>query len=114
MYTLIEIKNSEIHGKGVFAKVDIKKDTELVCDIITIPFNNLSDELKQYHYPYSRINIHTVSLCMGFGSFFNHSVTPNIRVYLMNKELLTKTFKTIKDINKGDELFLDYGYKLEL
>jgi hypothetical protein len=82
-YDKIVVKDSKVHGKGIFAKEDIKKNTEYLYCIIK------------------------------YGSFYggepliylNHSFDPNIK----NTRIGSKIYgKTIKDIKKGDELTSNY------
>jgi SET domain-containing protein len=101
MYNLIEIKKSNIHGKGVFAKTFIPKNTQLYCDIIEIEKNILN----KYQYPWNG-NIKCV--CVGFGSFFNSSNKPNVKINKIDKINLIKYFITLKNIQKGEELTLNY------
>lgn len=104
MYKDIEIRNSKIHGKGVFAKNFIPKGTLLTCDVLVLNERPLS--IKNYFYPWEGIEH---SLCMGFGSYFNHSLTPNVRIKSINKRKLTKTFIILKDIEVGEELTIKYS-----
>jgi SET domain-containing protein len=101
---MIKVSFSKIHGRGVFAAWPIPKGTELECDVLL--FDNEAQSLKTWSYPWSRNHY---SVCMGFGSFLNHSEIPNVKIERIDKEKLTKTFKVIKDINEGEELFLNYG-----
>ena len=106
MYELIEIKFSKIQGKGVFAKQNIIKGTKLCCDVILI---DNSTVLKEYQYPWHK-NIS--SICIGFGSYFNHSHNPNVKIYRVDKNKLTKTFITLKPISAGEELLIEYNKNL--
>jgi len=102
MYELIEIKESPIHGKGIFAKKNIHKATTLTCDVLI--FEN-EEVLSKYEYPWTK---GTYCLCIGFGSFFNHSITPNVKILSIDKEKLTKTFIVLNDIKSGEELTICY------
>lgn len=104
MYKLFEIKNSNIHGKGVFSLVDIPIGTKLTCDVMIIDKKNKT--FDEYHYPW--LSPKYDSICMGFGNYFNHSIEPNVKILSIDKINLTKTFVTIKKISKNEELFLKY------
>lgn len=106
MYELVEVKSSPIHGKGVFAKLSIPKGTEFVCDILVLDMRTKGSYLHQYTFPYGGKRLS--SLCIGFPNFLNHSTDPNITIHSMDKEKLTKTFKTTKDIEVGEEITLYY------
>ena len=100
------IKKSDVHGKGVFASADIPLGTKLVCGILKIPKTNTPLELKLYTYPF---DISYNSICIGFGNFFNHRETPNIKVHELNKINMTITFIVLSDIKENSELFLYYN-----
>ena len=70
-------------------------------DVILVNDNILSD----YQYPWLA---KTKSICMGFGSFFNHSIEPNIQILKIDKIKLRKYFIILRDIKKGEELLLKY------
>lgn len=102
MYKQIEIKSSPVHGKGVFSTTRIKAGTELTCDVIKIDPNYL----YRYHYPYGDKKDDFV-ICIGFGSFLNHSRNPNIKFVTITDDFVAH-FTTIRDIKKGEELMLKY------
>ena len=101
---MIKVDFSQIDGRGVFATQKVDVGTELVCDVML--FENDNKHLIKWSYPWSKTHF---SFCVGFGSFFNHNDTPNVKIKSIDKEKLTKTFVVIKEVNKGDELFLNYG-----
>ena len=116
--TFVTIKPSAIHGIGVFALVDIpqgcttmfsKEEGEWVElsfeEVEQLPGHSkalvenfcLFDEVK-YFVPAHGFKALDVSL------FLNHSDQPNI--VSVNDGAY---FETIRDIKKGEELFVDYG-----
>ena len=112
----IEVKKSPIHGYGVFAKEDIKKDEILEeCHFISLPKDNkylnafiqLSDlidfvfvfpkgkDFKEWAWP------------LGNGCIYNSSPNSNADWEIdENKRLFI--FKSIKDIKKGNEICTNY------
>jgi len=58
-------------------------------------------------YPRSE-NWTTHALVMGYGSYYNHSETPSVD-WKTNEEDRTFIFFSLRDINKGEELFINYG-----
>jgi SET domain-containing protein len=104
MYTNIEIRKSSIHGKGVFAKNFIPVGTLMCCDVLVL--RDKPVELRNYSYPWRSVE---TSLCMGFGSYFNHSQEPNVKIKSIDTENLTKTFITLRDIACGEELTIRYS-----
>lgn len=101
---MVEVRNSPVHGRGVFAKVVIRKGTELSNDVILVGL----DVVNQHVYPWSSYNH---SICAGFGSFFNHSEMPNMRISGISKERLKKYFVSLRDIQVNEELFIKYSNK---
>lgn len=84
----LTIKESSIHGLGLFSVCKIKKDTNLG---LTHIFN------KDYIDNYIRTPL---------GGFFNHnSVDPNCKILKMGDFLF---LVTIKDIEKDEELTAKY------
>ena len=80
----LTIKESEIHGLGLYSLVKIPKDT-------TIGMTHIEIENDLIRTP--------------LGGFLNHSDEPNCaRVELNDKWYL----KTIRDVNKNEELTLSY------
>ena len=84
----LTIKNSKLHGLGLFAIENIKKDTELGIS----------------HF-YCEETIQRTPL----GGFYNHSENPNlILVEEKTTIIVEKTFIAKKKIKKGDELTMNY------
>jgi SET domain-containing protein len=101
---MVKVDFSKIDGRGVFATGPIYAGTELTCEVML--FENGIEALAKWSYPWSRTHF---SFCVGFGSFFNHSDRPNVRIKGIDKEKLVKTFVVTRKIDTGEELFLDYG-----
>ena len=99
---MVIIKQSNIHGKGVFATENISKDTIITCDILEVPKGKI---LKEYIYPFvgDRVCIH-----VGFGSFLNSSKTPNLRYKNIDIEKMISYFEVIENIKIGDEITINY------
>ena len=99
---MVIIKQSNIHGKGVFATEKITKGTILQCDVLEVDKGSI---VKDYIYPYigSRVCMH-----IGFASFLNSSKNPNIKHLKIDVGSNISYFEIISDINIGEELFLNY------
>jgi tetratricopeptide (TPR) repeat protein len=147
---LVEVRLSNIHGKGVFAVQDIKKD-EAVC----LYDGKLMDEVhllklvkaeapmdREYWMNHPRDP--RLTLCgykapktvLGIGQIINdyrkpeivelnfkHGITACEEYVIASRKHQNVTFKAdgmdfclyaAKDINKDEELFLHYGYKIWL
>ena len=83
---ILEIKDSEVAGQGVYSKVDIPEGT-----LIGVSHVIMDDE------------IHRNPL----GGFINHSNNPNCTKYIKDDKYYVKTIKKIKS---GKELFLNYTF----
>ncbi len=88
----LTIKDSVIHGLGLFAKQDIVKGIELG---ITHVYN------ESFENEYVRTPL---------GGFINHSDKPNVQLIVVGDVMRLTTIKFIK---KGDELLTKYNlYKI--
>lgn len=117
--TYVKLKPSNIHGVGVFAIKDIPENvnpfgTEPLEDWIQLEkeqFNILPEEIKNLIETYCTkeegkywVPKYGFKGRWGIASFLNHSNNPNV-ISINNGN----TFKTIKKINKGDELLINYN-----
>ncbi|MEI6580842.1 MAG: SET domain-containing protein [bacterium] len=114
-----ELKQSNIHGIGIFTKEFIPKGSKVWefkdgFDLI-IPkekFNELSDGAKEQVLNYAYISKKTGSyvLCTDDSRFFNHSSKANTTCVvpdILNSDEDLECF-AIKDINIGEELTNNY------
>ena len=122
----IEVRDSKIHGKGVYAAKDIPKDTrviEYVGDFVTkIEADLISDkELeKSKSNPDSHGAVYLFTLNKEFdingnvswntARLINHSCNPNCETDIVNNHIW---IISLKDIKKGEELSYDYAYNLD-
>ncbi len=109
MNDCVEIKESPIHGKGVFAIRDIKKGEVIAVSHVTLLHHNeqLPEMIATLEFPWSE---EYYALCLSdVGSFFNHDKHFSARVLHQDKENNTQTFAATKDIKKGEEVFIFYN-----
>lgn len=99
---MFEIRDTNIYGKGVFANTHIPKGTKITFDCIKIKQGSVPD----YEFGYTHIES---LLCLGIGSYFNHSDTPNMKFPIFDEHNKTQTWETIKDIKEGEEMVFNYG-----
>jgi hypothetical protein len=98
--------------RGILAVKDIKKGHVVErCPVVLMSVSN--DEyldktaLKNYYFEWNK---KFSAVVLGYGSLYNHSYTPNAQyVYNYHKKLMV--YRAIKDIKKGEELFINYNYK---
>ena len=88
----IDIQDSEIDGKGLFAKQIIKENTNIGISHVML-------------------NDPSIWIRTPVGGFVNHSVTPNC-VKIEEEQEWGKIYymRTIKEIMCGEELFLCYTF----
>lgn len=107
----IEVRKSNIHGWGVFAKDDIKSGEILEENyFLIIPLHKTegSSIFIDHRYNYPRKNSEYQVIPFGFSCIYNHSNEPNA-VWETDEENEIFVFTAIKDIKKDDEIFTYYG-----
>ncbi len=103
----VEIKNSNIQGKGVYACKNFKNgscvlkidDSHVITDITT-----LTKEQYELHCDY--LSDGTVILMQEPEVYINHSCDPNTYVKTINK---VREVLAMRDIKAGDEITYDYA-----
>ena len=116
------VKKSKIHGNGIKATCDIKKNLKIIQYIgekITKKEGDLrsSERIKKFLNKKNVGSVYIFELNSRYdidGSplynkarYINHSCDPNCEVEIIKNEIWITSIKKIK---KGDELFYDYGY----
>jgi SET domain-containing protein len=105
----IYLDESGIHGRGVFASEFIKSGEILEeCHFIVLP-NDVAYPtiLNEYLFSWPK-GESGLAVCLGFGSIFNHSDTEfnaNWETDTTKKKFI---FFSTRDINIGEEIFLNY------
>ncbi len=99
-------------GRGVFARVDIKKG-EIIerCPVIEVPKHDIASLresiLVTYFYYFGK-NKQRLVVVLGFGSIYNHTYTPNATYKEKYKEKAID-FVALKEIKKDEEITVNYG-----
>ncbi|HEY4481505.1 MAG TPA: SET domain-containing protein-lysine N-methyltransferase [Candidatus Brocadiaceae bacterium] len=100
-------------GRGVFAKVNIKKGGLIEkCPIVEIPEQDtalLNESILVTYFFYFGTKKEKAAVALGFGSIYNHTRTPNA-VYKIKEKEGVIDFIALKDIKKDDEITVDYNY----
>lgn len=107
IHPYIEVKQSPIHNRGVFTNGDLKYGEVIErCHytVLETKYKDLDITMKRYVFSYPK-NGENCSVVWGFGSIYNHSLQPNIEYHYEGDVMV---FKTIKNINKGEELLHNY------
>lgn len=98
-------------GLGVFAQADINSNATIeTCPVIVLPKKDYplvkQTMLRNYYFMWGKT---TCAICFGYGSFYNHSYSPNA-TYIKNIKDKIITFSAIKPIKKGEEITVNYNY----
>ena len=105
----ISIKQSLIpnSGRGVFAEKDFKKGEVIeVCPLITDYKKNFANsKIKDYTFK-SKFKPEQEVIVFGMCSMYNHSDNFNVS---HNQDPENMIYKAVRDIKKGEELYVNYG-----
>ncbi|HSL86179.1 MAG TPA: SET domain-containing protein [Bacteroidales bacterium] len=98
-------------GRGVFAADTIDKDEVVeVCPVLVLPTKDYAlakqTILRDYYFMWGK---KTSAICLGYGSFYNHSYEPNT-TYKKNLADKTIEFVALKKIKKNEEITVNYNY----
>lgn len=120
-----KVKNSKIHGTGVFATKDIKKNTKII-EYIGEKINKSEGDkrsekrIKKFLDSKTTGSVYIFELNKKYdidGSplynkarYINHSCEPNCEVDIADNRIW---IRSIKNIKKGSELSYDYGYEFD-
>lgn len=105
----IEVRHSPGKGRGVFATRRFAKG-EIVerAPVLVVPEDEhellVPTVLNSYVFGWGD----GVAVCLGFGSIYNHAWQPSVE-YLKNLEGSFIDFVALRDIEAGEELFVNYA-----
>ncbi|RZK46717.1 MAG: SET domain-containing protein-lysine N-methyltransferase [Pedobacter sp.] len=99
-------------GKGVFTAGDLEAGTIVEISPVVVMNNDdrqLLDKtlLHDYIFEWGE-NIKQCCMALGYISMYNHSYTANCE-YDMDYDEETMTIKTVRFINAGSELYINYN-----
>lgn len=108
---MIKMRHSKKYGRGIYATQDIRSGKTIFSDqLLVIPKKDVSKVkdsiLECYWFDFDKINY---AIALGLGSLFNHHDEENV-VAIINEKSKIIEFKTLRNIKKGEQLFLNYGY----
>ena len=122
---MYKVKNSKVHGKGIYATQNIKKGIKIIeylGEKISRKEGDRRSELRIKKYLNSK-NIGSVyifqlnakqdidgSPLYNKARYINHSCDPNCEVDIENGKIWISSLRRIK---KGEELSYDYGYSFD-
>ena len=122
----IEVRDSSIHGRGVFAKEDIKSgeileechyivyDDGNTYDIPIYKWRRLTDsniQIDERKFPWPKgEDFEKYTIVLGFGSIYNSVLNEEERSVNWENDLDRDIYRffTVKDVKKDEELLLYY------
>jgi SET domain-containing protein len=112
MLSCLTIGSSPKRGRGVFTTKGLKKDTVLETSpviVLTEEDRKTIEKTLLYHYVFEwGDNKKRAAIALGYVSLYNHSYDANC-VYEMDYNKKLMTIKTVRDVKKGEELFINYN-----
>ncbi len=112
---LVEIRDAEGMGRGVFAVSHVPDDTLLFSHpVLMVPESECpkGSILEAYVFLWSTVmedGLSRNAVALGMGTVMNHSKIPNVIVYFEeNPDRLD--FYALRDIEPGEQLTHDYNY----
>jgi SET domain-containing protein len=107
------IAQSAGKGKGIFTSERIDAGTLIeIAPVIVLPSKDctLIDQSFLYNYYFLWGDAHEhYAICLGYGSLYNHSYSPNCIYETYYADELIH-FISIKDIEEGEELTVNYNH----
>jgi uncharacterized protein len=114
------VRQSEVHGRGVFATEDIKSgDVIEICPMV-IMAHRMNYHKDPNIWAYMFTNTCPCDECkkhgghflmvMGYGQIYNHQDDNSASIKFFLKEQYAE-IRALRDIPKGEEIFLNYGPK---
>jgi len=108
------VKVTKKYGRGLYASRNIKRgDIVEMSPVLVVDkydAGKINDTLVNVYV--FEWNKESSALAFGYGSLFNHSKKPNV-TYMNSFQSREILFMASKDIKKGEQLFINYGYEPE-
>ena len=112
----IRVTNSKIHGRGVFAKKDIRKGTKIIEyvgeKITKAESDKREDNENGTIYTFELNSKYDIDGDVSYNTakYINHSCNPNCETDIIRGKIW---IIAMRDIKKGEELSYNYGYSFE-
>ncbi len=112
MISSLTIASSPKRGRGVFTTKNLKKGTVIEISpvlVLTEKERKTLEKTLLYHYVFEwGDDKKRAALALGYISLYNHSYDANCEYEMeFGKKLMT--VRTVKNIKKGEELFINYN-----
>ena len=107
----ISVKDSPLHGLGVFANVDFSAgDIIELCPYIVIDDDDLEEINRLNDYLFSSPDqVGDYLVVLGFGMMYNHDNQPNAEWEIDDEDHRFVKFTALRDIKAGEEITQNYG-----
>ena len=107
----IAVKESPLHGLGVFACTNFPKDSVIErCFYLVIDDDDLQEFNRLNDYLFTSPDVKSDYLCvLGYGMIYNHGTPPNAQWQIADDDNRFIEFTALQDIQAGDEILHDYG-----
>jgi len=109
---ILVIAHSEQRGRGVFTTEDIASGTIVeISPVLVLPMEDraFAEKTALFDYIFEwGDDMKQACVAWGYVSLYNHSYRANCE-YEMDFESETIRIKTVRDILKGEELFVNYN-----
>jgi len=110
----LTIESSPKRGRGIFATKNINKGTVIEISPVIVLSEKERKTIEKtllFHYVFEwGSDKKKAAMALGYISLYNHSYDANCE-YEMEYGKRLMTIKTVKDIKKGEELFINYNAK---
>ena len=107
----IIVKDSPLHGLGVFATTDIEPgETIELCPYIIIDDDDLQEVNRLNDYLFSSPDQEGDYLVvLGYAMMYNHDDHPNAEWEIDDDDIQFVRFTALQPISDGEEIFQNYG-----
>lgn len=104
----IELRESSVHGRGIFATRDIKC-TEVIEYVPVVPFNrsDVRPNTILLDYDIGHMDGKRSTMMLGYGALYNHNNNHNANWKFVDDKTMAITAN--RNISKGEEIFVNYG-----
>lgn len=110
--SILEIKKSPNRGRGVFTKADIKAGVIIEISpviVLSAKERKIVEQTLLFDYIFEwGENKKKACVALGYVSLYNHNYEANCE-YEMNFTKKIMTITTVRNIKKGEELFVNYN-----
>lgn len=105
----IYVDDSSVHGRGVFCSEPIQKGEILEeCHFIQVPPGFSYPQILHDHFFGWPKGSNNLTICLGFGSIFNHSDDNFNADWQTDTVHMKFIFYALRDIEPGEEIFTNY------